>query len=78
LCKGLAPEGQDFDRNLAREPGIPRPVNLSHPSRAKRGEDLVGAETRTGRIFPGKSLTCPTCPTERRGGKPEAAPAREQ
>src|SRR6266508_3892703 len=39
---------QDLDRNLAREPGIPRPVNLSHPSRAKRGEDFVRAETRTG------------------------------
>jgi hypothetical protein len=35
---------QDFDRNLASELGVLRPIDLPHPARAERREDLVGAE----------------------------------
>ena len=41
-CHRLA---QDLDRHLAPEPRVERPVDLSHPSRAERRQDLVGAET---------------------------------
>jgi hypothetical protein len=33
---------QDLDRHFALERGVPRPVHLAHPARAKRREDLVG------------------------------------
>ena len=36
--------GQDLDRDLAPEPRVPGAVDLAHPARAERGEDLVGAE----------------------------------
>jgi hypothetical protein len=36
---------QDFDRNLASELRVLRPIDLSHPARAERREDLVQAET---------------------------------
>src|SRR5262249_58732064 len=35
---------QHLDRNLASEPGVPRAVDLAHPARAERAEDLVGTE----------------------------------
>ena len=38
---------QDLDRDLAVELGVPRPVHLSHPARAERRQDLVGAELRS-------------------------------
>jgi hypothetical protein len=37
--------GQDLDRHVTAEPGVPRPVDLAHPPRAERGDDLVRAET---------------------------------
>jgi hypothetical protein len=40
---------QDLDRDDAQEAAVARPVDLSHPSRAQRREDLVGAETRARR-----------------------------
>jgi hypothetical protein len=40
---------QDLDRDLPAEAGVSRAVDLSHPSRAKRTEDFVGAETGSGR-----------------------------
>ncbi len=36
--------GQHLDGHVALEPRVPRPVDLPHPSRAQRREDLVGAE----------------------------------
>ena len=36
--------GQDFQSHLAAEPGVPRPVHLSHSPRAERSEDLVGTK----------------------------------
>ena len=39
---------EDLDRDLAGEPRIPRPPDLSHPARAERGQDLVRAESRSG------------------------------
>ena len=41
--------GQDLDRDLAPEPRILRPVDLTHPSGADLAEDLVGAELGAGR-----------------------------
>ena len=35
---------QDLDRHVAAQPRILRPVDLSHPARAERREDLVGAQ----------------------------------
>ncbi len=35
---------QDLDRDVAGQPRIPRPLHLSHPSRAEGGEDLVGTQ----------------------------------
>ena len=44
---GIAPNvvRQNLDGDVAPEPRVPRPVDLAHPARAERGEDLVGAET---------------------------------
>ena len=39
---------QHLDRHLAPEPRVLRPVDLAHPARAERREDLVGAELRSG------------------------------
>jgi hypothetical protein len=36
--------GQDLDRDVARQPRVPRAVDLAHPARAQRGRDLVGPE----------------------------------
>src|SRR5438552_5694924 len=41
-CDGL---GENFDRDVAIQLLIPRPVDLPHPARAKGHQDLVGAET---------------------------------
>src|SRR5262249_37297681 len=35
--------GEDLDRYLALQPRIARPVDLTHPARAERRQDLVGA-----------------------------------
>jgi hypothetical protein len=40
---------QHLDGNLAVEPGVACPVDLTHPPGAERGEDLVGPEAYTGR-----------------------------
>jgi hypothetical protein len=40
---------QDFDGDLATEPGILRPVDFSHAARAERREDLVGTKATAGR-----------------------------
>ena len=40
--------GQDLDRDVAAEARIARAEDLSHPSRADGGEDLVGPETGAG------------------------------
>ena len=40
--------GQDLDRDVPIELLVPRPVDLPHPARAERGEDLVGTETGPG------------------------------
>src|ERR1019366_3509520 len=37
---------QNLDRHLAPEPRIPRAINLAHPARAERGDDLVWPEAR--------------------------------
>jgi hypothetical protein len=41
--------GKDLDRDLALQPRVPGPVDLSHPPRAQRCQDLVGPEARAGR-----------------------------
>ena len=41
--------GKDLDRHVAPEARVIGPVDLSHPARAERREDLVGAEARSGR-----------------------------
>ena len=40
--------GQDLDRDLAAQPRVARPVDLAHPARAERGEDLVRPEPCSG------------------------------
>lgn len=39
---------QHFDGDLSPQPRIPRPVDLTHPTRAERGKNLVGAKTEAG------------------------------
>jgi hypothetical protein len=39
---------QDLDRDVSREPRVPRPIDLSHPARAEGGDDLVRAEAGAG------------------------------
>ena len=39
---------QDLEGDVALEPGVLRPVDLTHPARADGRDDFVGAETRTG------------------------------
>src|SRR5216684_1531610 len=39
---------QDLDRHVARDARIAGPVDLPHPARPERGEDLVRAEARAG------------------------------
>ncbi len=41
--------GQHLDGHVAPEPRILRAIDLSHPARAERRNDFVGAEARTGR-----------------------------
>ena len=36
--------GQHLDRDLAAEPRVARAIDLAHPARAERRDDLVGAE----------------------------------
>ena len=33
--------GQNLDRHVAAEPGIPRAVDVAHPARPEQGDDLV-------------------------------------
>lgn len=40
--------GQHLDGHLARQPSVPRAVNLSHAPRAERRKDLVGAKAGAG------------------------------
>src|SRR5205085_1459667 len=40
--------GEDLDRDLPVELRVARPVDLAHPARAERREDLVGTETGAG------------------------------
>jgi hypothetical protein len=37
---------QHLERDVAAEPGVARAVDLAHPARAQRGDDLVAAEPR--------------------------------
>jgi len=41
--------GQDLDRHVAPEPRIARAIDLAHPPRAQRRQDLVGAEPGSSR-----------------------------
>ena len=47
---GIGGDGlrEDLDRDVAVELRVPRAVDLSHPARAQRREDLVGAEAGAG------------------------------
>ena len=38
--------GQNLERDIAIELGIPRPIHLTHSATAERREDLIGAESR--------------------------------
>jgi hypothetical protein len=40
--------GQDFNRNVAAEPRIPRAIDLTHSAGSQSGDDLVGAEAGAG------------------------------
>ena len=40
---------KSLDRDLAPQPRVPRPIDLAHPARAERSEDLVRAVLRAGR-----------------------------
>ena len=40
--------GQHLDGDVASEPRVPRPIDLAHPARAERRQDLVGAEAGAG------------------------------
>ena len=39
---------KNLDCDVSPQPGIPRPVNLSHPASAERREDLLGTEASPG------------------------------
>jgi len=39
---------QDLDRDVSREPRVPRPIDLAHSARAEGGDDLVRAEACAG------------------------------
>src|SRR6266542_1793282 len=39
---------KDFDRDVAFQPLVPSPVDLAHPARAERRDDLVRAKPRAG------------------------------
>src|SRR5262245_17179700 len=40
--------GQNFERDLATEPGVSAPIDFPHASGAERRENLIGAEPFTG------------------------------
>ena len=44
-CDGL---GEDLDRDVPIQLPVPRLVDLTHPTRAKRRQDLVGTDVCTG------------------------------
>ena len=39
---------QDFDRHVAIEPGVARPIDFAHTAAADRRDDLVESEPRAG------------------------------
>ena len=41
--------GERLERDLAPQPCVPCPIDLAHPARAERSEDLVRAVLRAGR-----------------------------
>jgi hypothetical protein len=41
--------GQDFDRHLAIEPGIARPIHFAHATGAEQSDDFMRAENGSGR-----------------------------
>ena len=43
---GREPRRQNLDRDVAAEPRVARAIDLAHPARAERGENLVGPESR--------------------------------
>src|SRR5439155_20236970 len=57
---------QDLDRNLAPEPRVFRPVDLSHPAGAEWRDDLVGTEPSAGREAHFASPTRKMCDSIRR------------
>jgi hypothetical protein len=40
--------GNGLDGDLSAQPRVACPIDLAHPARAKRGKDLVGAESSAG------------------------------
>ena len=48
LRAGRQVGGQHLDRHVAAQAGVVGAVDLAHPARADRGDDLVRAEPRAG------------------------------
>jgi hypothetical protein len=46
--RGISSHGsaQDFDRDVAAQPVVSRAVDLTHPSRVERRQDLIGTQVR--------------------------------
>ena len=40
---------QNLDRDIATQPAVARTIDLTHPSRADRGDHFIGTEARAGR-----------------------------
>ena len=68
---------QDLDRHRAVEPRVARPVDLAHPARAERRDDLVGAQAFPGReghrrwaiLRAAAEVLCPLCQSAARDGR---------
>jgi len=52
--------GQNLDRDVAVQPGVPRPIHLAHPAGAYRRHDLVRAEACASRKSHGTRLILAT------------------
>src|SRR5512144_2941034 len=62
---------QNLDRDVPRQPQVPRPIDLPHPARADLAEDLVGTELRAGGE---RHVSVPAPPTS--SGRPSSASSR--
>src|SRR5262245_58123318 len=60
--------GQDLDGHVAPQPGVPRPVDLAHPTCSHRSDDFIGAQTGPDSEWHRNTVPQDRCRWESHGG----------